>query len=55
MTDEASIALFAARPAFNPARRIGAAQDIAAVALMVLTSDFLTGVSIPVDGGEHLV
>ena len=28
---------------------------IAAVALMALTSGFLTGVAIPVDGGEHLV
>jgi hypothetical protein len=25
------------------------------VALMALTSGFLTGVAIPVDGGEHLV
>jgi NAD(P)-dependent dehydrogenase (short-subunit alcohol dehydrogenase family) len=48
-------ALFAARAAANPARRIGTAGDIAAVALMALTSDFLTGVAIPVDGGEHLV
>ena len=48
-------ALFAARAAANPARRIGTADDIAAVALMALTSDFLTGVAIPVDGGEHLV
>jgi NAD(P)-dependent dehydrogenase (short-subunit alcohol dehydrogenase family) len=48
-------ALFAARSASNPARRIGTADDIAAVALMVLTSGFLTGAAIPVDGGEHLV
>jgi NAD(P)-dependent dehydrogenase (short-subunit alcohol dehydrogenase family) len=48
-------ALFADRSASNPARRIGTAEDIAAVALMVLTSGFLTGAAIPVDGGEHLV
>jgi NAD(P)-dependent dehydrogenase (short-subunit alcohol dehydrogenase family) len=53
--DERKAALFQARSATNPARRIGTAEDIAAVALMALTSGFLTGVSIPVDGGEHLV
>ena len=44
-----------ARSAANSARRIGTADDIAAVALAALTNGFLTGVSIPVDGGEHLV
>jgi NAD(P)-dependent dehydrogenase (short-subunit alcohol dehydrogenase family) len=53
--DERKTALFNARSAANPARRIGTADDIAAVALVALTSGFLTGVSIPVDGGEHLV
>jgi len=52
---ERKAALFAARSASNPARRIGTPQDIAAVAIMALTSSFLTGVTIPVDGGEHLV
>jgi hypothetical protein len=37
------------------ARRIGTADDVAAAALAVLNNGFLTGVSIPVDGGEHLV
>ncbi len=41
--------------ALKPARRIGTADDIAAAALAALTNGFLTGVSIPVDGGEHLV
>jgi len=53
--DDGKAALFAARSAANPARRIGTAEDIAAVAVTVLTNGFLTGVSIPVDGGEHLV
>jgi len=45
----------AATNAANPARRIGTADDIAVVARAVLTSGFLTGAAIPVDGGEHLV
>ena len=53
--DERKAALFRARSAANPARRIGTADDIAAIALAVLTSGFLTGAAIPVDGGEHLV
>jgi NAD(P)-dependent dehydrogenase (short-subunit alcohol dehydrogenase family) len=53
--DERKAALFAVRSAANPARRIGTAEDVAAAALTVLTNAFLTGVSIPVDGGEHLV
>jgi len=52
---ERKAALFKARSATNPARRIGTAEDIAAAAVMALTNGFLTGVSIPVDGGEHLV
>jgi NAD(P)-dependent dehydrogenase (short-subunit alcohol dehydrogenase family) len=53
--DERKAALFKARSATNPARRIGTADDIAAIALAVLTNGFLTGASIPVDGGEHLI
>jgi NAD(P)-dependent dehydrogenase (short-subunit alcohol dehydrogenase family) len=53
--EERKAALFKARSASNPARRIGTAEDIAAAALAVLTNGFLTGASIPVDGGEHLV
>jgi len=53
--DERKAALFQARSAANPARRIGTADDIAAAALAALTNGFLTGTSIPVDGGEHLV
>lgn len=53
--DERKAALFKSRSEANPARRIGTADDIAAAALMALTNGFLTGASIPVDGGEHLV
>ena len=53
--DERKAALFRARSAANPARRIGTADDIAAAAVMALTNGFFTGASIPVDGGEHLV
>jgi NAD(P)-dependent dehydrogenase (short-subunit alcohol dehydrogenase family) len=53
--DERKAALFKARSAANPARRIGTADDIAAMAVAVLANGFLTGASIPVDGGEHLV
>jgi NAD(P)-dependent dehydrogenase (short-subunit alcohol dehydrogenase family) len=53
--DARKAALFRARSETNPARRIGTVDDIAAAALAVLTNGFLTGASIPVDGGEHLV
>ena len=53
--DERKAALFKARSAANPARRIGTADDIAAAALAALTNGFMTGAAIPVDGGEHLV
>lgn len=53
--DERKAALFKARSETNPARRIGTVDDIAGAALAVLTNGFLTGTSIPVDGGEHLV
>lgn len=52
---ERKAALFKTRSQTNPARRIGTADDIAAAALAALTNGFLTGASIPVDGGEHLV
>jgi NAD(P)-dependent dehydrogenase (short-subunit alcohol dehydrogenase family) len=53
--DAAKAALFADRSAHSPARRVGTADDIARAVIFALTADFLTGVSIPVDGGETLV
>jgi NAD(P)-dependent dehydrogenase (short-subunit alcohol dehydrogenase family) len=46
--------LFADVSARNPARRIGAAEDIAAAAVLALTNPFMTGVTVQVDGGERL-
>ena len=45
---------FADRRARNPARRIGTADDIANAVLFAMTSTFLTGVTLHVDGGEPL-
>jgi NAD(P)-dependent dehydrogenase (short-subunit alcohol dehydrogenase family) len=38
----------------NPARRIGTAEDIADAVLFAMTSTFLTGITLAVDGGEAL-
>jgi NAD(P)-dependent dehydrogenase (short-subunit alcohol dehydrogenase family) len=48
-------ALFAQRSATSPARRIGTPDDIAGAVVFTLTSPFLTGVALSVDGGEPLV
>jgi NAD(P)-dependent dehydrogenase (short-subunit alcohol dehydrogenase family) len=40
--------------ASNPAGRIGTVEDIAEAVLFALVSTFLTGVTLPVDGGEPL-
>jgi NAD(P)-dependent dehydrogenase (short-subunit alcohol dehydrogenase family) len=38
----------------NPARRIGTPQDIAEGVLFAMTSTFLTGQTLHIDGGEPL-
>jgi NAD(P)-dependent dehydrogenase (short-subunit alcohol dehydrogenase family) len=48
-------ALFAQRVAENPVRRLGTADDVATAVLFALTNTFLTGASLPIDGGEPLV
>jgi NAD(P)-dependent dehydrogenase (short-subunit alcohol dehydrogenase family) len=47
--------LFDQRAGTNPARRIGAAEDVADAVVFALTTPFLTGVSVGIDGGEPLV
>jgi NAD(P)-dependent dehydrogenase (short-subunit alcohol dehydrogenase family) len=45
---------FAGISARNPVRRIGTADDIANAVLFVMTSTFLTGQTLHIDGGEPL-
>ncbi len=45
---------FADMSARNPARRIGTANDVANAVLFALTSTFLTGQTLHIDGGEPL-
>ncbi|MET9666610.1 SDR family oxidoreductase [Streptomyces sp. NPDC006475] len=45
---------FADISARNPARRIGTADDIAHAVLFAMTSTFLTGATLHIDGGEPL-
>jgi len=52
---ENKAALFAQRSTHNPAGRVGRAEDVARAVMFALTADFVTGLSIPVDGGEILV
>lgn len=47
--------LFAARAATGPVRRVGRPGEIAEAVVFALSSTFLTGVSLGVDGGEPLV
>ncbi|MFI5712971.1 SDR family oxidoreductase [Kribbella sp. NPDC051620] len=47
--------LFAHRVAENPVGRLGTAEDLADGVIFALTSTFVTGTSIPVDGGEPIV
>jgi NAD(P)-dependent dehydrogenase (short-subunit alcohol dehydrogenase family) len=48
-------ALFADRTSHSPARRIGQADEVADAVLFALTTPFMTGVSLAIDGGEPLV
>jgi NAD(P)-dependent dehydrogenase (short-subunit alcohol dehydrogenase family) len=47
--------LFAGLVERNPARRVGNPDDVAQAVIFALTNTFLTGISLPVDGGEPLV
>jgi NAD(P)-dependent dehydrogenase (short-subunit alcohol dehydrogenase family) len=52
--EERKAQLFAATGERNPARRIGAAEDVASAAILALTNTFMTGLTLHVDGGERL-
>ncbi|MFE2642681.1 SDR family oxidoreductase [Streptomyces nigra] len=52
--EEAKASYFADVSTRNPARRIGTPHDIANAVLFAMTSPFVTGVTLPVDGGEPL-
>jgi hypothetical protein len=45
---------FAATREHNPAKRIGTTDDVANAVLFALTSSFLTGQTLHIDGGEPL-
>ncbi|HEX3790615.1 MAG TPA: SDR family oxidoreductase [Pseudonocardiaceae bacterium] len=53
--EQKKAALFAAREANSPARRVGRSDDIAEAVVFALTTTFLTGNSLGIDGGEPLV
>ena len=52
--EQAKADYFARASAANPARRIGTADDVANTVLYALTSTFLTGQTLHIDGGEQL-
>jgi NAD(P)-dependent dehydrogenase (short-subunit alcohol dehydrogenase family) len=51
---EAKSDYFHTMAAKNPARRIGTIDDVAEAVLFALSSTFLTGVTLPIDGGQPL-
>lgn len=52
--EEGKEGYFTEMKARNPARRIGTPNDIANAVLFAMTSDFLTGETLHIDGGEPL-
>jgi len=55
MGEEGKRDYFAHIAAHNPAGRIGTPDDIAGAVLFAMTSTFMTGMTVKVDGGEPLV
>jgi NAD(P)-dependent dehydrogenase (short-subunit alcohol dehydrogenase family) len=53
--DEGKSAYFRDLTERNPARRIGTTDDIAEAVLYAMTSSFVTGMTLRVDGGEPLI
>lgn len=52
--EEGKTEYFAGIVARNPARRIGTTEDVANAVLFAMTSSFLTGETVHIDGGEPL-
>jgi NAD(P)-dependent dehydrogenase (short-subunit alcohol dehydrogenase family) len=52
--EQAKAEYFTDTAARNPARRIGTVDDVAEAVLFALTSTFLTGVTLGIDGGQPL-
>jgi NAD(P)-dependent dehydrogenase (short-subunit alcohol dehydrogenase family) len=52
--EQAKAEYFTDTAARNPARRIGTVDDVAQAVLFALTSTFLTGVTLGIDGGQPL-
>ncbi|QIY60605.1 SDR family oxidoreductase [Streptomyces sp. RPA4-2] len=52
--EEGKAEYFAGIRARNPARRIGTTDDVASAVLFAMTSTFLTGETVHIDGGEPL-
>ena len=52
--EQAKAEYFTDMAASNPARRIGTLDDVAEAVLFALTSTFLTGVTLGIDGGQTL-
>jgi NAD(P)-dependent dehydrogenase (short-subunit alcohol dehydrogenase family) len=52
--EQAKAEFFTDKRARNPVRRIGTVDDVAEAVLFALTSTFLTGVILGIDGGEPL-
>jgi NAD(P)-dependent dehydrogenase (short-subunit alcohol dehydrogenase family) len=54
MASDDSEAYLTKMKATNPLQRIGTTEEVALTALFLLTSDFITGQVIYIDGGRHL-
>jgi NAD(P)-dependent dehydrogenase (short-subunit alcohol dehydrogenase family) len=53
--DQKKAEFYRDRGAHSPARRIGTVEDVADAALFAMSSTFMTGVSLRIDGGEPLL
>lgn len=54
MGDDGKRDFFATTAASNPARRVGAPEDVAQAVLFAVDNTFVTGTTLHVDGGGRL-